>query len=283
MAGFVEVWPRPFGQPAEGRKADVYFACFSKGPLQDDTQVDAAKYGIPSLESAQGIEVRGQSREHAPEWFDRWRAENAMQVAAQHLGQAASRLQEVDHCHTIRSVVPDCADLGYLQASWALTRWLVARGANVVLDVRAGRFIPGEAVSQMPPDAPFDVRREVLLVMDPTPRAPDEEHWFHTRGLLKAGRPDLICAGEQKDGNLIANLFLGLADAMFKGAMPQSPQHEVRIGEDINLFLRPPDEGLVKTLGLENDALQLVDAEGESLGGLASWLKVHHGAGPTLH
>ncbi len=271
MTDFVEMWTR--GQaPAPGRQAEVDLIAFSSGPLEESVPLVATRFGIPSREAYQATEVRIIRRDDAVEWFDNWRSGGLREVAAHYLGEAVSRLDEADTCYVVRTTVEEPADLGHLQACWAVARWLVARGATCVLDVHAGAFHHADAIAAVPADAPFDIEREVTLVYESDEDVPGAGHLLHTRGMRKFGRPDVVVVCEPEDAPLLSGIVRQIASGMADGFMP-AERHGVDLTAGLTLYLRPyvPDEQLAD-VHLNNDGVLLVDAEDERPRGLAATL-----------
>lgn len=163
-------------------------------------------------------------------------------------------------------------DFGYLQAAWAIARWFVERGATVVLDPHAGKFLGAEQVRAVSPDARFDVQRELLVVIETDARTPGGDHVLHTRGMRKLGRPDLVAFIGPDDVRAAAEVVRQLSSAIGDGPLPVGPRHGVDVTDRVTLYLVPDSVGMAETLGLNNDALLLVDEQGGSLRGLADRL-----------
>jgi hypothetical protein len=204
-------------------------------------------------------------------------------LALDQLGSNVELLDRADFCHTVSFSLSPMTDFGYLQAAWAIARWMVDRGGSVVLDVHAARFSPTDAVRAIPPDAPLDVPRELSFIFE-TDADGDGNHVVHTRGMRKFGRPDLVAQVGPDDANLVRDIFVQLAIAMADGPVPGSPRHGVDLTERITLYLVPDDVNgtaggasrppprMAERLGLNNDALLLVSEEGGTLRGLAARL-----------
>ncbi len=165
-------------------------------------------------------------------------------------------------------------DHGYLQAAWAVARWMMARGATVVLDAHAATFVDAERLAARPFDAPFDVRREITIVFETDTTEASGDHVLHTRGMRKLGRPDLVALALPEDRDAVANLLGQLAQAIGDGPLPVLPRHGVDIAPNVTLFIVDDAGGaFAQRLGLDNDARLIVDANGRSLRGLAARLR----------
>jgi hypothetical protein len=245
------LWTR---EPEAGsnRDANVFLVCFGAN-IREDVPLAASRFGIPDRRSAELVDVREHDRASAPEWFDGWRSGALRAVAELQLGPALSELDAADRCFTLEVSLPEPSDLGYLQAAWALARWLVARGATIVLDVHAGRYLRGASMAA--PDAEFDVQREVSLILEADSDEPEAEQILHTRGLRKFGRPDIVSRCDPSDAEMFGAIIWELADGMAHGFLPQLPRHGVDLDEDTTLYLVEDSDGeYEELLGLNNDA-----------------------------
>lgn len=271
MPEFVEMWSRSQAS-APDRGAEVDLIVFSHGELDEDVPLVAQRYGIPSQEAYAAVDIRVIRRDDATEWFDNWRSGGLRAVAAHYLGAAVERLDEADICYVIRAALPEPADLGYLQACWAVVRWLVARGGSCVLDVHAGAFHHADAIAAIPADAPFDIDREVTLVYESDQDRPGEGHLLHTRGMRKFGRPDLVTLADPEDAPVLSEVVRQIATAMADGFMP-ADRHGIDLASGLTLYLQPylPGEELAD-VHLNNDGMLLVDEEGKRPRGLAEAL-----------
>lgn len=247
--------------------SEVFLVCFSDGPLAADVPLQSNRFGLPSAEAATRVEIRRHVRHDDPVWFDGWRNDSLLAVARQDLGPTSNALVEAAECHTLVASAEDSADLVHLQACWACARWLVARGATVVLDAHAVTFLPAAAVAGVPPDAPFDIRREVRLVYETDATLPRGGHVLHTRGLRKLGRPDLLAVVGPEDVELVSGVIWQVAAGMADGWSP-AQRHGLDLDDRLTLYLVADDSSLPARLGLNNDALRLVQNESDDLIGL---------------
>lgn len=187
MSDPVSSWPRPAWQPG-GTPARFHLFCFAPGPLAE-VPFSASRFGLPAKALPPYVEVRELPRDADQAWFDGFRRGSLRTLAQQALGDLAA-LDAADRLAVVLVSRPDAADLGHLQAAWALAQWLVARGATVVLDGEANRFWRGDDVASWPPARPFTLSTDVNVVVEAEPTSPTAT--VHTRGLAKVGRPDLV-------------------------------------------------------------------------------------------
>ena len=180
-------WKRSQFEPGAPNVFQLF--CFAKAPLAADVPMSASRFGLPSAEAMQGVEVREIPRAVDPAWFDGFRGGALRNVAAMALGSLA----DFDAADTLCAILierPDAADLVHLQAGWAAAKWLVARGATVVLDAQSNRFWKGSEIADWPAVRPFALSADVNVVVEGEPKTSLAN--IHTRGLRKFGRPDLV-------------------------------------------------------------------------------------------
>lgn len=215
MSTPIPTWQRSTFQPGGSLNAFQLF-CFSTGPLKHDVPMSAQHFGLPSAEVMKLVEVRELTREVDSAWFDGFRSGSLRAIATQALGDVSA----LDAATSLTAVLisrPDAADLSHLQAGWAVTQWLVARGVTVVLDAQTNRFWKGEDVAGWPAVRPFALSTDVNIVVEAEPTSPTAT--IHTRGLQKVGRADLVVRdvpGAQWDAvaGLVRALALQLADGL---------------------------------------------------------------------
>jgi len=273
MSDFAPLWTRDAYQRTN-RRAEVLLVCFSAGPLADGLRLDARRFGVPSQESVEALDIRRQESSSDKAIFDGWREEPLRTIAARDLGEHLALLDAADQCHLIRASLPDPPDLGYLQAAWAVARWMCARGATVVFDGHAVRFHRGEKIRERPADAPLDIRQEVGFVLEPDVDVGVEGHFVHTRGMTKLARPDVVAVCGVEDVDLVVEIMRELAAGMAQGLMPEATRHGVELSQGLSLYLGEPSPKLgVARLHLNNDATLLSLEGGEHLIGVLQLLR----------
>ncbi|HEY0880176.1 MAG TPA: hypothetical protein VGD87_01540 [Archangium sp.] len=137
----------------------------------------------------QQVEVRELPRAVDPAWFDGFRSGSLRTLAQQALGNTDA-LDAATQMVAVLISRPDAADLEHLQAGWAVGKWLVARGATVLLDAQCNRFWKAEEVADWPAIRPFALSSDVNVIVEAEPTSPTAT--IHTRGMQKVGRADLI-------------------------------------------------------------------------------------------
>ena len=96
MSTSIPSWPRPAFQPGGAPNAFQLF-CFSTGPLKADVPMSAGRFGLPSPEAMQQVEVRELTREMDAAWFDGFRSGSLRAIATQALFVGAMRrLTQID-------------------------------------------------------------------------------------------------------------------------------------------------------------------------------------------
>src|SRR5689334_3515577 len=119
---------------------------FGTGPLSDEVEMSMKRFGAASAESIGTCDVRTVTRAMDPRWFEAWRSGSLRNIAEQDLGDELAALDAADHVHVIACEPGDVRDVTYLQAAWALARFLIARGGTVVLDAHAMAYTSADRV-----------------------------------------------------------------------------------------------------------------------------------------
>lgn len=265
----VETWQftRIPGNADSPRRADVVLAVFGRGSLDDSVAVSREAFGIPGQVSLESFAVRSVARSQAPAWFDGWRTGSLRAIAEQDLDPAAiGELDAADHVHLVSIEVEAPRDLAYLQGAWGMARFLVARGASVVLDAHAMTFVAGDALP--PADAPLDIRREVRKVFETSSTRPDLAHALHTRGLRKFGAPDLVALCTDTDARFVASAMGEIAELIARGTDVTGARQPVDVAPGVTWFLVEDEHRLGDILQLNNTARVIVDEAGNDLVGV---------------
>lgn len=249
----IQPWTRADTRPT-GRLADVALVVFHRGALADDVPLSLERHGAPSAEAVARVDVTPIAD---PTWLAGWRSGGIRTVAEQDLRAGVVALDAADRCHFVRATIIDPPELSYLQAAWAVPRWLVARGATVVLDAFALRFHTAEALATEDVRAPLTVDREISVVFETEPTAARLGHVVHTRGLGKLARPDLIALVDPSEVQAAAEVVRALAQLLADGFMPTAagvrPPLPDSVALSVTLHPMPPGS-LAEALHLNNDA-----------------------------
>ncbi|MBL8623981.1 MAG: hypothetical protein JNK64_21920 [Myxococcales bacterium] len=261
----------PWRDPAPTRQPHAMLVVFADGPLADDVPMSLARFGVPRAELIGELDVRTIPRGVDPAWFDGWRAGSLRAIATTDLGDALPALDRAAELHVVIAQPSAPADLGYLQALWGVARWMVARGASIVLDVHAHRFLRGDALPAA--DAPFDADREVRLVFETDSTRTDRAHALHTRGLRKFGAPELVALCGQADAPLVSSVVSQVAAAVAGGAELARPRHGVDVSTTETWWIVDDRDGLAELLQLNNAARVMLDGRGQHLVGAAARLR----------
>jgi hypothetical protein len=258
----VAAWRRPCFMAGE-QPTKIFFVCFGKEPLAE-VDLGRARFGLPSDELANRVEVREHRRAAGRAWFENWWADAFGVIAQQDLGDDLALLTTSDVCYTLSLELKDQPDLMPLQSVWGLVRWLCARGMSVVLDVHAFRFRTRADVDALD-FQDSDVQRDVKLVLESEP-SEDGLHLMHTRGLCKCARPELMCFIRPDDAAVMGRVLNQLARTLLEGAAPS--QIRLRVAAGVELVTSPaPDRALIDSLGIES-AVMLVRNDGAALAGV---------------
>ncbi|GAA1825815.1 hypothetical protein GCM10009682_51930 [Luedemannella flava] len=210
MDATTAVWPR-LNYQRTARRAVVRLLAFAPGPLPD-LSINPGEYGLPAGDHLAALTVTAHDD---PGQLDQWRA-GAWRAGAEQDLVDARRLDAATHCVTIEADLPDPADLGHLQAAWALAQGLVAHGAFAVLDAHAGRWVDAALLETWPPERPFDLDEEVNVVLR-TDGTDGFGHVLFTRGMAKFARPDIVAVVRPGMARMVNRVVRQLAGMLAEG------------------------------------------------------------------
>lgn len=254
-------WPRPQFRASE-QATKILFLCFASSPLLH-VELERARFGLPSAELARRFTLAEHARASEPDWYEAWWGGAFGVMARRDLGDELPRLVQSQLCVSLGFEGADQADLGPLQTAWGLTRWLCARGADVVLDVHAFRFRTRAEIEALS-FAAADSERDVKIVLETEPTR-DGLHLMHTRGLCKCARPELTCFIRPSDAAAVGEAMDRLAKDLLEGAAWQDLR--TKLGGRVELVTRPiADATLLTGVGLEA-AVTLARKDGAPLAG----------------
>lgn len=252
-------------QPVAPRSPEVVLVAFAKGPLQGAPDLSAERLGAPKA-ALEACTLRTVERRMDPRWFDAWRSGSLRTIAETDLGADLALLDAADHAHVIVTAPTEPADLTYLQAAWALTRYAIDRGAALVLDAHAMTYMPARSVQ--PPGEALDIKREVRVVYETSSMRDDGAHALHTRGMRKFGAPDLIALCTDSDARFVGHAISELADSVARGTELALPRHALRVAPGVTWMAVEDEHRVADILQLNNAARVLVDLDGRNLVGV---------------
>lgn len=194
------VWPRPRFE-ATGEVARCAFLVFSTEPFPapgDGTWPMDRPDWCPFDHWPDGFSWGHRTRDTSPQQFAGM--ENAARASLQspQTGMTSALLETLvasRYGANVECAFADPADLGYLQFSWAIVRWLIGSARSVVLDIEAGRWLGGDEIRDWhaagwPDGRRFALDREIAVS---TFAVPAEPWWsLNTSGMRKFGRHDLF-------------------------------------------------------------------------------------------
>ncbi len=253
-------------QPATPRAPQVLLIVFTQGSVGESVDLSMSRFGAPSREAMDQCALRTIARAADTAWFDGWRQGSLRNIASTDLGADLGVLDAADHAHVIICEPKAPADLTYLQAAWAIARFIASRGPAVVLDAHAMTFQAGDKLQA--PGEPMDVRREVRVVYETDATRESGAHALHTRGLKKFGAPDLVALCTDRDARLVGHAIAELADALAHGTDLAKPKHALQVAPGVTWFAVEDEHRLADILQLNNVARVLVDDRGHDLMGV---------------
>jgi hypothetical protein len=158
---------------------------------------------------------------------------------------SAAQVASCQHCVVIRGTPSDATTLNYLRDTIGLITFMLDHGGCAVYDPLMLRWRTAAEWKReiFDPVAP-EPRRHVVILFSP------EENpaltWFHTRGLLKFGRPDISVHNVPKEYEA------GVIDLCNRLIEHQAFGHIVPDDAPVNMSSLPPG-GVIKHLGSLDD------------------------------
>lgn len=194
------VWPRPRFE-STGEVARCSFLVFSTEPFpapDDGTWPMDRPDWCPFDHWPDGFRWGYRTRDTSPQQFAGMEDAARAALHSSQTGMTPALLETIVASRYGANV--DCAfvdptDLGYLQFTWAIVRWLIGSATSVVLDIESGQWTAGEEIrgwhaAGWPDGRRFTVEREIAMNRF---AVPGEPWWmFSTAGLVKFGRRDLL-------------------------------------------------------------------------------------------
>jgi hypothetical protein len=202
------LWQRPRFEPG-GSVNELAFLVFSSRPFptpEDGTMpMDFADW-CPLEHWHPGYTWGYRRRETSADLFRQVEAGAQLALEAPSSGMtptALTALRASQFGAQIKGTWADAPDLGGVQFGWAMVRWLLASGAEVVFDLQTMRWWSAAEILSRQAEGwvghAFSLEREVAVSVLPRP---DEAWWgIKTLGMAKFGRPDLqlFVASEEAD------------------------------------------------------------------------------------
>lgn len=186
-------WPRKYFQPGGG---DAHLFYKIHGSFRGMPEVSRSRHrcgGVPA-----GCDLGIFTRQEHPDVFgfgleDAWignelRREN---------GAFAQRIEASPQCLVLRGVVTDPANLDYFRDAVGLVMALLESGGLAVFDPHAFKWWSADEWRTQAFDPAGAVPRHhvVILMSD----EPNRTRWYHTRGMIKFGRPDVGVHGVTRE------------------------------------------------------------------------------------
>jgi hypothetical protein len=245
----IEPWRRTSFQSGGAQNVFQLFV-FSPGALKADVEFSISRFGLPSKDAMAFVEVRELPREVDSAWFDGFRSGSLRGLATDALHGDIALLDAATQLTAVMVARADADDLTHLQAGWAVTQWLIARGATVVLDAQTNRFWRGDDVAAWPAGRPFTLTSDVNIVVEAEPTSPTAN--IHTRGLQKFGRPDLVVRDVPGDRwDAVAGLVRVVSAMLVDGMIIKPGDSKTIDGQTISFRELKNDDLHLNNAGLE--------------------------------
>ena len=176
-------WARPLYE-AGGGAPELFFASF--GPVPQDWSISGSTYrtgGIP-----EGITLSTYGPGSNPEVVDSFRDGYLWNTFAKTHAEAAAATASETSCVVIRGAVVQDDSLAYLRDVVGVLTWLLDQGHKAIWDPYGFQWwAPGDWRARVfeASGVPWFPQVSILVSDEP------DGMWFHTRGMIKFGRPDL--------------------------------------------------------------------------------------------
>jgi hypothetical protein len=177
-------WPRPHFQHCGG---DAHLFYKVHGRFPEPPAVSRSRYrcnGVP-----EGCDLQLFARETHPDVLrigldgyigDELRRENPVLFDA---------VASTEQCLVLRGTVPDPSTLDYFRDTVGMVMALLDHGDVAVFDPHMFKWWSAEEWRKLAFEPGGAVPRHHVVIL--VSEEPDGDRWYHTRGLLKFGRPDL--------------------------------------------------------------------------------------------
>ncbi|VVE59169.1 hypothetical protein PAN31117_05283 [Pandoraea anapnoica] len=177
-------WKRDFHQASDA-KAHLLYVVF--GTNVENLALSRSKYrcqGIPD-----GVELFSYGRDQHPEVLDSFCDGTAWDKLTAEDPVLAGQIAAQMECVVLRGIFADETTLNYFRDVVGLLTCLIDNGGTAIYDpLSVTWWSPSEWKAKIfEPALPSPHEHVVILVSEER----DGFQWFHTRGLLKYGRPDL--------------------------------------------------------------------------------------------
>jgi hypothetical protein len=181
-------WPRRHFRPGGG-DAHIYYMVY--GSFTDGLELSTEKYRCSGVPPGLAVSTL-QASEHA-EWMT-FGTSDILGERLDLLGEdVSSRVRRAPACVVVKGTVEDPANLDYFRDCVGLVQALLESGGIAVCDPFMFDWWSPEAWSSRAFDPAGPVPRHHVVIL--TSPEDNGTEWFHTRGLVKFGRPDLSIRG----------------------------------------------------------------------------------------
>lgn len=182
----LETWDRP-DFTVGGGKPYLFYVVF--GAVDTGAPLSASTYrtaGIPG-----GVTIAGYTAAEHPEVINGFREGYVWDTFRASHPDLADHVADCDQCLVIRGEPENDSDLNYLRDTVGLLAWMLDNGGIALYDPFRIQWWEPEQWKQEThePGEPLPLQHTIILFSaeddDPS------QTWFHTRGMLKFGRPDI--------------------------------------------------------------------------------------------
>lgn len=204
-------WPRQFYQPGHGHP-QLFYKVHGDANLVKGVKLDPKKYRTGGL--PQGVEVSPLARADAPDAFNFGLASPFSDRIEAEAPDVYAAARNATHCLLFKGVIEDPSSLNYWRDTVGFLQCLLEQGGVAILDPHRHDWWTAQEWKEkaFDPNGP-EPRTHVSILVDEDEQN-EGAYWFHTRGLLKFGRPDLSIRAVTEDlvgpAEEVCNKFIDL-------------------------------------------------------------------------
>lgn len=192
MVSQLESWARPYYSAGGGRPR-LFYVVF--GNVQPRSRMLASQYrcsGVPP-----GVQMIGPGC--VPEDHGSFREGAAWDKLVAHQAALADEVRSLGQCMIVKGEPAHDETLDYLRDAIGLVTWLLDNGGRYIYDAHGMQWWTPELWREKIFDSGLVVRRHgvISIAKETKPRT----RCYHTRGMQKFGRPDIIVRNVPKQLN----------------------------------------------------------------------------------
>jgi len=187
-------WPRQYYRSGGG---DAFLFYVVYGSVPQDFTISGPKYRVDNI--PEELEIMFYGPTSHPEVVSTFRSGYLWEEFGRKHAELAEEVGSQSECLVIKGTIPNPLDLNYLRNVVGIITWCLDRGGLAVFDTQTFRWwTPSEWMRLIFEPALAEPTHHVMIFFSEDEDEVGSE-WFHTRGMLKFGRPDLSVHGVTTD------------------------------------------------------------------------------------